>query len=235
MRLLAFDTALDACSAALLDTATGELLAARWEEMPRGQSERLFPMIDEVLDEAAATYLDLGAIAVTVGPGGFTGVRIGLAAARALALALDRPVVGVTTLEAVAAAAGGAATPCLVALESKRDDLYVQAFAPPLVPLGAPAAVAPAALAAHLAAALGEAGTIRLAGDAQERAAAALVGSGLTAEPLAEVRLPTAADVARLAAKRAAEASPGAVPAPLYLRPPDAKPAADPKGRRRDD
>lgn len=229
MRLLAFDTAVDACSAAVLD---GDGVAARrWEEMPRGQSERLFPMIDEVLAEAGIGYGAVDALAVTVGPGGFTGVRIGLAAARALALALGRPVVGLTTLEVVAAAAGAAGRPCLVALESKRDDLYVQAFAPDLTPLVAPAAVAPGDLAGHLAASI-EGRRLRLAGDAQGRAAEVLAAAGYEVEPLADVRMPDAAVAAILAAGRVAEAS-ETVPVPLYLRPPDATPAADPDGRRR--
>ena len=224
MRILVIDSATEACSVGLFEGDT--LLAGGLEVIGRGHAERLVPMIAELPGKGRADR-----VVVSLGPGSFTGVRIGLAAARALALALDRPVVGLTTLEVVAAAAGPASLPCLVALESKRDDLYVQAFAPGLAPLDAPAAVVPSDLAGHLGASL-EGHRLRLAGDAQGRAAEALAAAGYDIERLADVRLPDAAVAATLAAVRVGAAS-ETVPAPLYLRPPDATPAADPDGRRR--
>lgn len=218
MKLLAFDTATTGCSAAFL--ADGRIVARRAAAMARGQSETLMPMIEEVMAEAGAVYADLDALAVTVGPGAFTGLRIGLATARGLALALNIPCAGVTTLEAVAAAVPEAARRgrrLLVALDSKRDDLYVQMFGPSLAPLGPPAALMPAGLAGL---ADGE-GPLLVAGDAVARAVAALADQGIAAEVADSPGVPDAAQVARIAAGRPLPPA-GTPPAPVYLRPPDA-------------
>ena len=102
MTLLAVDCATNACSAALwLDDGAGP---HRYRAMRRGHAETLMPMVRAVMDEAGLAFSDLDAIAVTTGPGAFTGIRIGLAAARGFALAANLPLIGVTTLEAVAGA-----------------------------------------------------------------------------------------------------------------------------------
>jgi tRNA threonylcarbamoyladenosine biosynthesis protein TsaB len=100
MIILAIDSALDACQAAI--ARDNEILAALSEPMSRGQAERLAPMVKETAEAAAIAFADLDRIVVTTGPGSFTGVRVGLSFARALALALARPCIGISTLEGLA-------------------------------------------------------------------------------------------------------------------------------------
>ncbi|MEO5336349.1 MAG: tRNA (adenosine(37)-N6)-threonylcarbamoyltransferase complex dimerization subunit type 1 TsaB [Magnetospirillum sp. WYHS-4] len=208
--VLAFDTATTACSAALW--RDGRILSRRFESMPRGQSEALVPMILAVLAEAGIDWPDIDLLAVTVGPGAFTGLRIGLATARGMALAANRPCLGIGTLEAVAAAAGLGASPLLVALETKRADLYVQVFAADGSPLSEPMAVPPENLPAHL-----PPGPLRVAGDAAERVRSLYPEAVFLAVP----GEPDAAIVAALAAARWRPGATAPPPAPLYLRPPD--------------
>jgi tRNA threonylcarbamoyladenosine biosynthesis protein TsaB len=226
-RLLAFDAAGAACSAAVW--ADGRVLARRFEAMRRGQSERLIPMIQAVMVEADLDYAGLEAIAVTIGPGGFTGVRIGLATARGLALACGRPVLGISNFAAVAAAVTARerrGRSLAVLLDAKRADLYAQAFGADLAPLAEPASLPPAGLANHL-----PPGPLVLAGDA--------VAQGYRA--LAEARNgdlmvsaapghADAAQVAKLAANLSLPGPDAPPPGPLYLRPPDVTLPPGPRG-----
>ena len=101
MLILAIDTALEACAVALLDTEANSLRAHESQAMARGHAEALMPMIDRVMKAAELPFTALDRIAVTVGPGSFTGLRVGISAARGLGLAAEKPVVGVTTLSAL--------------------------------------------------------------------------------------------------------------------------------------
>src|SRR5471030_2162130 len=103
MLILAIDTALDACAAGVLDTDTAKLIAQESQAMKRGHAEALMPLIARVIKQAGLAFTALNRIAVTTGPGSFTGLRVGLSAARGIALAASKPVVGVTTLTAYAA------------------------------------------------------------------------------------------------------------------------------------
>src|SRR5262245_65992584 len=103
MRILAIDTALDACSAAVLDTDRGGILASESLPMTRGHAEAVMPLIARVMDGAGIEFRELDRIAVTIGPGSFTGLRVGISAARGIALAAGKPAIGLTTLAAFAA------------------------------------------------------------------------------------------------------------------------------------
>ena len=103
MRILAIDTALDACSATVFDTELDVPLAIESHEIGRGHAEALLPIVERVMNTAAVGFDTIDRIAATVGPGSFTGLRVGLAAARGFALACNRPAVGITTLAALAA------------------------------------------------------------------------------------------------------------------------------------
>jgi tRNA threonylcarbamoyladenosine biosynthesis protein TsaB len=151
LKLLAFDTASQACSAAAL---VGEqVVAHRFELITRGHAERLMPMIEAVMAEAGLDYRDLDGIAVTVGPGSFTGVRTGLAAARGLALAAGLRLVGISTLEALAAAVPDDerhSGRILAVLDAAHGQVYAQRFDSDGRPLAPLFAVAAAALADQL-------------------------------------------------------------------------------------
>jgi tRNA threonylcarbamoyladenosine biosynthesis protein TsaB len=132
--LLAIDTAAPRLQLALL---AGDRADALIEDMAQGQAERICPAIDELLARNGLAYKDLARIAVTTGPGSFTGLRIGLSAARGLGLALNIPVVGVPTLLALSLGCGCDAAAVL--LDARRDEAYFQLFSGPAVPVGGPA------------------------------------------------------------------------------------------------
>jgi tRNA threonylcarbamoyladenosine biosynthesis protein TsaB len=208
VKVLALDTCLDACSAAVTEDARA--LCARSEPMSRGHQERLAPMVAECLADAGVRPADLDLIAVTVGPGSFTGLRVGVAFAKGLAMALDVPAVGVGTLEALAAGAGEPFV--AAAVDARRDRVWLQVFC------DGKAAMAPDTLLIEDAAA-------RLA-ELWRGGAAAVVGSGarllegvLPAARLAPDAVPDPVIVARIAA--AAPVPPPPL-RPLYLRAPDA-------------
>jgi len=214
MKVLAIDTALARCSVAAW--ADGIVLAAESRDLPRGHAEALLPMIARVTAAAGLVPAGFDRIAVTVGPGHFTGLRAGLAAARGLALATGRGLVGLTTLAVVAAGVPAAAWPAprlLVALDSKRAEPFLQLFGAGGVALGPPLSHPLPGLAAFL----GLAGPVGVAGDAAAAVAAALAAAGVEARVVAADPLP---DAAVLAALGAAAVLPAAAPGPLYLHPP---------------
>lgn len=215
MRVLALDTCLGACSAALRDGR--RTLAARHEVMRKGHAERIVPMVQEVMAEAGLAWRELDLLAVTTGPGSFTGVRVGLAAARGLALAAGRPLAGVTVMEALAEAVPPhrlAGRPLIVALDARRGELYVQTFDAARRPLDRPRLVDRMALTPPAAPCL-------VVGDG----AAGFDGHpGIETDPAP--LLPDARHVAALAARRhgrGGEAMPTHMPAPVYLREADAR------------
>src|SRR5262245_34876416 len=207
--ILAFDSSGAACSAAVW--AGGAIVARRFEAMSRGQAERLMPMIRAAMADARRAFADLDLIAVTVGPGSFTGLRVGLAAARGLALAGGIPAAGIPSFDAAlealpASASAGRAV--AIALDSKRGDLFAQFYDPDRRPLTPPQILAPAALRRAA-----PPGPLYIAGDGTSLMAQYADGDVVLAPAGALI---DAAHVAALAARRAPEAL--LAPVPLYLR-----------------
>jgi len=229
MQVLAFDSATSACSAAVW--RDGDIVAHRFESMQRGHAEHLMGMVRTVLAESGIGFRDLDLLAVTNGPGGFTGLRIGLAAARGMAFAGGLPCIGVSTLEAVA---GGVTQSeredarVLVVIDSKRGDIYAQVFsgASGLAPVSDAMAVSPENLAGLLNAGKttqnSSGGRVVVAGDATEKAVAALCDAGIDAISGTAPPGPDARTVAAMAAARWSQGAPVEPLRPLYLRPPDA-------------
>jgi tRNA threonylcarbamoyladenosine biosynthesis protein TsaB len=221
MLVLGIDTANSACAVALVRGSA--ILSRRREDGTRGQAERLLPMILECLGEAGAVPNQLDRIGVNVGPGAFTGLRVGLAAARGLALAAGRPLVGITAFEAVVHAHRADGDPeavLAVLLESRRDDVYLQLFDSVHRPQGAPRSIAPGAIGAALAAAAGDR-PVWLLGDAAARVRPHVGGRVRLAETGGEAEA-----IALLAAGVAAGDLARHPADPLYIRAPDVTPAA---------
>jgi tRNA threonylcarbamoyladenosine biosynthesis protein TsaB len=205
--ILSIDTCLAASSVAVLDG--DKVLSARSEPMTRGHQERIAVLAREVMAEARVKFSDLTRIAVTIGPGSFTGLRVGLSFAKGLATALSIPCVGVNTLEALAASVDA---PGLVAgvLDAKMGQVYLQVFD------GGKALMAPDALEVAVAAArlveLWSGGPATLVGSG-----APLVAAALPQAAVLNLAYPDPVAIARLAAARP---PPGLSPRPLYLRAP---------------
>ena len=204
MRVLVIDTALDACSAAVFET--GVPLGVRSEVMARGHSERLGGFVRDAVAQAGGGFEAIDRIGVTTGPGSFTGLRVGLAFAQGLGAALDRPVVGVSTLSALARSADQGRGATAAVIDARRGQVYVQTF------VDGRAASEPQAL--DLAAAiarLAQGGPWRLAGS----------GAGLIDPDAEALRAVSTLALAELTATLAPHDHP---PRPLYLRAPDATP-----------
>ena len=206
MIVLALDTCLSTCSVAVLQDE--RLLAHANEAMARGHQERLAPMAAEVMAQAGLEFAALTRIGVTVGPGSFTGLRVGIAFAKGLASALSIPAVGVGSLEAMAAPYPGLV---FALVDARRGQVYAQAFEDGQA-LMAPDAITLETAAARLAE-VGGGRPVTLVGSGAPLLAPMVPDATVVAAEGADAR-----DVARLAAVRA----PGPLK-PLYLRAPDAK------------
>ncbi|MEW6641027.1 MAG: tRNA (adenosine(37)-N6)-threonylcarbamoyltransferase complex dimerization subunit type 1 TsaB [Pseudomonadota bacterium] len=220
MLILAIDTALDACAAAVLDTDANALIAQDSLPMKRGHAEALLPLLDRVMQAAAVPFTDLDRIAVTTGPGSFTGLRVGLSAARGIGLAAGKPVVGVTTLSAFAAGpvSENGPAPVISVIDARHDQVYLQVVSGSGSTLVRPR-LAPITEALEAA----QFGAPRLVGNAAQ-----LVADRWPADAPAPVEVLNrpAPDIAWVAWLGAA-VSPDSAPArPYYLRAPDAKPQA---------
>jgi tRNA threonylcarbamoyladenosine biosynthesis protein TsaB len=218
MRVLAIDTALEACSAAVFDLDRGGVTASEMLPMARGHAEALTPLIARVMDLAGTEFADLDRIAVTTGPGSFTGLRVGISAARGIALAAGKPAVGLSTLSAFAAPliAEDDSTHVVAAIDARHSHVYLQVFG-----IGGRTLVAPRVASVREAARAAVTGPARLVGSAANQIAAAWPRG---AEPPLLVEHRSAPDVGWVARLGAAAADGYGRPKPLYLRPPDAQP-----------
>lgn len=221
MSILAIDTAASLCAACVLDARAGER-GREVLDLGKGHAERLMAVIDAALKRSGSTFADLSGIAVSVGPGSFTGVRVGVATARGLALALKIPAVGVTTLEALAGEAREVhpGRPVIAAIDAGRGQIYAAAFSP-----GGRPATEPAVLEIDRAIGLvaDSGATTVLAGSAARMLAEA---ARRAFEIAAEGATADIGVYARFGAERLAGGAPeaGRKPKPLYLRAADAKP-----------
>ena len=217
MRVLAIDTALAACSAAVLDTEYGGIVASESLPMIRGHAEALMPLLQRVMDKAGLTFPDIDRIAVTTGPGSFTGLRVGIAAARGISLAADKPAVGLSTLSVYAAPhiAADDRFPVVAAIDARHAQVYLQIFSPGGRTLTAPR-LAPLREAVHEAAAAPSC----IVGSAAQAVAAALS----EADAPAAVDARAAPDIAWVARMGAVVPEDQSALKPQYLRAPDAQP-----------
>ncbi|MDX0625184.1 tRNA (adenosine(37)-N6)-threonylcarbamoyltransferase complex dimerization subunit type 1 TsaB [Sinorhizobium medicae] len=211
MFVLAIDTSGAGCFAAVYDGGAGKLLACAGADIGRGHAERLMEFVDEALSASGRELAEIDRIAVTTGPGSFTGIRVGVAAARGLALALAKPAVGITTLRAVAESESlkQNGQPVLAVIDAKREEVYLQAFDASGRPQGEAEILSV------------EKARLRFSGFA-----GTICGSGAHAVTGAAGGKPDEVDMETLA-RLGAMADPASAPAkPLYLRGPDAKPQA---------
>ena len=217
MRVLAIDTALGACAAAVLDSQRGAMLASESLGMVRGHAEAVMPLLARVMDAADCEFIDLDRIAVTVGPGSFTGLRVGISAARGIALAAGRPAIGLSTLSALAAphVAARSGDTIIAAIDARNEQVYFQVFAPNGTTIVTP-----------------RLDRVRAAVRSVPVGPTVITGSGATlvaahwpsGSPVPRVEEHAAPDIGWIVRLGAAAQDEGAPPKPLYLRRPDARP-----------
>jgi tRNA threonylcarbamoyladenosine biosynthesis protein TsaB len=222
MLILAIDTALDACAAGILDTDAGKMIAHETLPMKRGHAEALMPLIARVMKASGIAFASLDRIAVTTGPGSFTGLRVGLSAARGIALAAGKPAVGVTTLTAYAApvVSESGEHPVISAIDARHGHVYFQ-----VVSGNGSSLVRPQLVSVEEALDASGFGAAYLVGNAAE-----ILSRRWPAQALAPFKVDAqpAPDIAWVGWLGAA-VSPDTAPArPYYLRAPDAKPQNDP-------
>ena len=219
MRVLAIDTALAACSAAVLDTEQGGgIVASESLPMVRGHAEALLPLLQRVMQQAGVSFPDIDRVAVTTGPGSFTGLRVGIAAARGIALAAEKQAVGLSTLSAYAAphVANDDRFPVVAAIDARHGHVYLQVFSPGARSFTAPR-LAPLQEAIKAAAETPSC----ITGSAAQLVAAGVSALGAVAVAVDPSPAPDIVWVARMSAVVPPEQSPLK---PQYLRAPDAQP-----------
>jgi tRNA threonylcarbamoyladenosine biosynthesis protein TsaB len=221
MRVLAIDTALTACAAAVLDTGGGGIIASDSLTMTRGHAEALMPLLARLMEKAGIGLRDMDRIAVTTGPGSFTGLRVGISAARAIALSSGKAAVGVSTLVAYAAPylAQDDKTPVVVAIDARHQHVYLQVFG-----AGGRTVVVPRLAPLREAVRAAAAAPARIVGSAAQMVSDALLAAHPAGAAPSVVDARSAPDIAWVARMGAALPEGQGPPKPLYLRAPDAQP-----------
>ncbi len=218
MRILAVDASCGAASVAIVESGEIEPLATLTRPMTRGHAEALAPMVEEAARAVAGGLGSLDRIAVTIGPGSFTGIRVGVALARAMGLALGIPVVGVSTLAAFAAPLLSAPRQGVIAsaIDARHGSIYFQLFDPSGRPLGPPRCDSLRECVRGIGA-----GPALLSGNAATLVATEAHRAGLPYDLGAATDAPDIVAVARLGLALDPAGNPAR---PLYVKPPDAKP-----------
>lgn len=226
-RVLAIDTALGGCSVCVFDTGQLLPLAIESEAMDKGQAEAIMPMIERVMQHVDGGFASLERVAVSVGPGSFTGLRIGVAAARAIGLAAGIPVVGVSTLAAYAAPLVNPQEPGVIAvgIDARHGSVFFQAFT-----ATGRTIVLPRVISVKEAGRAIGAGPVRLAGSGAAALAVEAMALGLKAS-IADLK--AAPDIVWLARLGLAADPTTASAKPLYLRAPGATPQESKSVQRR--
>jgi tRNA threonylcarbamoyladenosine biosynthesis protein TsaB len=219
-RILAIDTALGACSVCVCAEGKPEPMAIESQQMATGQAEAIMPMIQRVMSGIDGGFTSLDRVAVSIGPGSFTGLRIGISAARAIGLAAGIPVVGVSTLSAYAAPLINAEEAGVIAIgiDARHGSLFFQAFSS-----AGRSIILPRVITIKEASRLVGSGPVRIAGSGAPALAVETMSLGIKAIIADMNPAPNIAWVARLGLA----ADPAtALAKPLYLRPPGATPQA---------
>ena len=219
MRVLAIDTALAACSAAVLDTRHVAVVASETLPMVRGHAEAIMPLIARVMDQAGVEFAELDRIAVTTGPGSFTGLRVGISAARGIALAAGKPAVGLSTLAGFAAPhiAENDSSAVVAVIDARHEHVYLQVFGAG----GRDASCRRASRRSRRRCGRRPAAPARIVGSGAELIAAHWPASEPPPVLVEQLGAPDIGWIARLGAAAAEGHGP---PKPLYLRAPDAQP-----------
>jgi tRNA threonylcarbamoyladenosine biosynthesis protein TsaB len=219
--VLALDTALASCSVCLFDSRRDKVIASESAMLGRGHAEALLPMLERVIAKLDGGWPKVERIGVVIGPGSFTGLRVGIAAARAAALAIPCPVIGISTLAALAAPlfAVSEGVPIAAAIDARHSNVYFQIFSPEGRPLGDPVALSLDEAASRIGAE-----PVHLVGDAAQALQAAVLQAGGVVKSSLFEAVPDIVSVAKLAVVTSPRKAP---PDPLYVKGADARPLAE--------
>jgi tRNA threonylcarbamoyladenosine biosynthesis protein TsaB len=219
--VLALDTALAACSVCLFDARRDKVISSERAILGKGHAEALLPMLERVIAKLDGGWSAVERIGVVVGPGSYTGLRVGIAAARAAALATGRPAVGVTTFAALAEPLAGVSegVPIAATIDARHGNVFFQIFSPEGRPLDEPAALSLTEAAERIGAR-----PVQLVGSGSSALHSILSETGGMARSSLSDNLPDIVCVAKLAAAADPNASP---PDPVYVKPADARTLAE--------